>query len=382
MRTVSEAAVTLTVGMTTITTSNRPVVFRSADPILGVRDRAVSGVPPVTLGFERTMEWAVAGKPLKKQVRLVARNYSDRARTIALRTPPGGSGVRLDSLPRAVTLNPHDSRELSITLRGTPAQMRYELPLAGVAGAEQFTSGFRTAQYTYLAPMHFFRKSNLYVQGVSVELPPRLAVAYVRGAGDDIDVALKQLGVPVYTFNAEGLLRFGLDGISTLVFGPDAFRVDPNLAGMTDRFSEFMKKGGTIVMLDNPAAMSLPGVIPYPLALTTPYPDQVTLPSALVTPVATSRLLSRPNRITATDWKEWVGDRATSIPSVVDPHYERVIEMHDPDEPANRNTLLVANVGRGKFIYTSITFASQVTNGVPGAMRLFINLLSAGLGVE
>ena len=379
MRTVSEAVVTLTVGMTTITSSTRPIAFRSADPMLGVRDRAVSGVPPITLGFERTMEWAVAGKPLKKQVRLIARSFSDRARTFALRTPPGGSAVRLDSLPRAVTLNPHEARELSITLKGTPAQMRYELPLAGMTGAEQFTSGFRSAQYTYLTPIHFFRKSNLYVQGVNVDIPPRLTVAYVRGAGDDIDIALKQLGIPTYSFNAEGLLRFGLEGISTLVFGPDAFRVDPNLAGMSDRFAEFMRKGGTIVMLTNPAALSLPGVVPYPLAVTAPYPDQVSLPNAPVAPIAKSRLMTWPNSITAADWTEWVGDRATSIPSVVDPRYEHVLEMHDPGEPPNRNALLVAAVGNGRFIYSSITFPQQVTNGVPGAMRLFINLLSAGL---
>jgi LmbE family N-acetylglucosaminyl deacetylase len=379
MRTVTDAVVTLTVGTTTITSSTRPVAFRSADPILGVRDRPVSGVLPVTLGFERTMEWAVAGKPLKKQVRMIARSYSERARTFALRTGPASGGVRLDSLPRAITLNPNDARELFVTLRGTPTQMRYELPLVGVAGSEQFTSGFRTAQYTYLPPLHFFRKSTLSVQGVAVDIPPRLAVAYVRGAGDDLDIALKQLGVPTYSFNAEGLLRFGLDGISTLVFGPEAFRVDPNLAGMSDRFEVFMRKGGTIVMLGNPAALPLPGIVPYPLAIAAPYPDQVTTPTAPVTAIGGSRLLAWPNRITAADWKEWVGDRATSIPSVVDPRYEHMVMMHDPGEPDNRSALLAAPVGKGHFIYSSITFPQQIANGVPGAMRLFINLLSAGI---
>ncbi len=383
MRTVSDAVVTITVGMTTISASIRPVVYKSADPILGVRDRAISGVPPVTLGFERTMEWAQAGKPLRKQVRLIARSYSDRARTFALRAPLAGGAVRLDSLPQAITLNPHDVRELSITIRGKPEQMRYELGIAGVTPTGKFTSGFRTAQYPYLAPLHFFRKSTLYIQGVNVEIPKRLTVAYVRGVGDDIDNALKQLGIPAYTFNAEGLLRFGLEGISTLVFGPEAFRVDPNLAGMSDRFSEFVRMGGTIVMLGNPDALSLPGIVPYPLALALPYPDQVTMSTAPVTPISgRDRLLSWPNRIVALDWSEWIGDRATNIPSTVDPRYARVLEVHDPDEPPNRNALLVATVGKGRFIYSSMTFGSQIANGVPGAMRLFINLLCAGLPIE
>ena len=380
MRTVSDAIVTLTVGMTTTSASVRPVVYRSADPLLGVRDRAVSGVPPVTLGFERTIEWAQAGKPVKKDVRVIARSYSDRSRTFALSAGKNDGPMRLDRLPPAVTLNPHDARELSIGLRGTPQQLRYEIGLSGTSPGEKFTSGFRTAQYTYLAPLHFFRKSTLYLQGVSTIIPPRLSVAYVRGVGDDIDIALKQLGVPVFTFNAEGLLRFGLDGVSTLVFGPDAFRVDPGLAGMGDRFAEFVRKGGTIVMLSNPGALALPGIVPFPLAIAAPFPDQVTMSSAPVAPVDTRhRLLNWPNRITAPDWSEWVADRATSIPSTVDGRYGRVVEMHDPDQPANRNTILVASVGKGTFIYSSITFAQQVTNGVPGAMRVLINLLSAGL---
>ncbi len=383
MRTVSDAVVMLTIGMTTISASNRPIVFKTADPVLGVRDRAVSGVPPVTLGFERTIEWALADKPMKKQVRLIARSYSDRARSFSIRATTPASFVHFDSLPPAITLNPHDAREMSIALRGIPKQVRYELGLAGVAPGERFASAFRTAQYSYLPPLHFFRKSTLYVQGVSVDIPSRLAVAYVRGAGDEIDVALKQLGIPVYTFNAEGLLRFGLDGISTLVFGPDAFRVDPNLAGMSARFSEFVRKGGTIVMLSNPNVMATREILPFPLALATPYPDQVAMSNAPVAPIdPRGRLVSWPNRITGPDWSEWVGDRATLIPSVVDAHYERILEMHDPDEPVNRNALLVATVGKGKFIYTSITFPQQIANGVPGAMRLFINLLSAGLPVQ
>ena len=383
MRTVSDAVVTLTIGMTTISANARPVVYRSADPLLGVRDRAVSGVPPVTLGFERTMEWAQAGKPLRKDVRLIARSYSDRSRTFALSAGRSDGAMRFENLPHAVTLNPHDARELSIALRGTPQQLRYELGLSGATSSEKFTSGFRTAQYTYLPPLHFFRKSTLYVQGVNTVIPPRLAVAYVRGVGDDIDIALRQLGVPVFTFNAEGLLRFGLEGVSTLVFGPDAFRVDPGLAGMSDRFSEFMRSGGTVVMLSNPGALSLPGIVPYPLAITAPFPDQVTMSTAPVTPIdARHRLLTWPNRITAGDWSDWVADRATAIPSTADGRYGHVLEMHDPDEPANRNALLATKVGKGTFIYTSITFAQQVTNGVPGAMRLFVNLLSAGLAVE
>jgi hypothetical protein len=93
----------------------------------------------------------------------------------------------------------------------------------------------------------------------------------------------------------------------------------------------------------------------------------------------TQRLLTWPNRITSKDWDGWVTGRAESLPTTVDPHYQRLIETHDPDQPANSNAILVAHLGKGTLIYTALTFDQQLAGGIPGALRVFVNLLSAGL---
>ncbi|MES2179154.1 MAG: PIG-L family deacetylase [Gemmatimonadota bacterium] len=382
LRRLSDVTVTLTYGTTTLTTTVGNVVYKTADPVLGVRDRALSGVPAVTLGFERGLEWAQAGKPLKRPLRVTLRSFSDKPQTLTLKSPMPAA-VKLDSFPPAITLAPREAREISLLARGAPEPSGYILTLIGVGARDTLEVGFKTAQYSYLAPIHLFREAGVKIQAVDIDIPSRLSVAYIRGAGDDGDLALKQLGVPVYALNTEGLIRFDLDGLSTVAIGPDAFRADRALYTQMSRLNEFVRKGGTLVVMGNPDAVTQPGVLPFPVSFAQPFVEQVVREDAQVVPLdARARLLAWPNVIAGPDWSSWVGPRATTVPSVADPRYAQLVESHDPDQKENRNSILVATVGKGRVIYTSLTLTQQIANAVPGAMRIFVNLLSAGLPVE
>jgi hypothetical protein len=95
-----------------------------------------------------------------------------------------------------------------------------------------------------------------------------------------------------------------------------------------------------------------------------------------------SRLLTWPNRIGPADWTEWVQERALYMPTTIDSRYRTPLAMNDPAEPENRGALLDATLGRGRYIYTTLSFFRQSPGGVPGAMRLFVNLLSAGIPAQ
>ena len=380
IRRLSDVTATVTIGMTTVTSSIGPVVVRIADPVLGVRDRAMSGVPPVTLVFERALEWAQAGKPQQKQVRVTLRSFSDKPQQLALKAVAPTGIVRMDSLPASILLAPREAREVTIPLRGTPGAMRYDLGLIGVTRTDTFEVGFRTAQYSYLPPLHLFRGSTVSLLAVDIEIPSRLSVAYIRGAGDDADVALKGLGIPTYVLNTEGLIRADLEGLSTVVIGPDAFRVDRGLSLQMPRLTAFARKGGTVVILANPDAVAQPGIVPFPVSFARPVAEQVTSEDAPVVAVdPTARVLNWPNVIRGPDWTGWVSARAPSVPTTIDTRYALAIEVHDPAQKENRNGILVASVGKGRMVYTSLSLTQQISNAVPGAMRLFVNLLSAGL---
>jgi hypothetical protein len=88
-------------------------------------------------------------------------------------------------------------------------------------------------------------------------------------------------------------------------------------------------------------------------------------------------VLSTPNRITNADFNDWYQERSTYMPTTADPHYQRLLEMHDPGEPPNENAVLVAPVGRGAFVYVTLALFRQLPSGVPGAARIFLNLIAA-----
>ncbi|MDH5235266.1 MAG: LmbE family protein, partial [Gemmatimonadota bacterium] len=125
--------------------------------------------------------------------------------------------------------------------------------------------------------------------------------------------------------------------------------------------------------------MAGPGMMPYPVTFGRPA-ARVTIEEAPIQVLdPRARILTWPNRITMADWEGWVQERGLYMPGEIDPRYGTPLEMHDPDEPENRGAILTATVGRGRYVYTSLSLFRQVPGGVPGGVRLLVNLLSAGL---
>ena len=142
---------------------------------------------------------------------------------------------------------------------------------------------------------------------------------------------------------------------------------------------ERTRRGGTVVVQYGQYEMTQPGIMPYPITISRPH-DRVThedAPVTLLDPAA--RVLSSPNRITDANFAGWVQERSLYMPRTFDDRYRAPLSMNDPGEAANRGAVLVAPVGSGMYIYTTLALFRQLPAGVPGAARLFVNLLSAGI---
>jgi len=233
--------------------------------------------------------------------------------------------------------------------------------------------------HPHIPPTNHYHSSALYLQAVDINVPAKVMTAYVPGVHDDVDAMLRQLEVPGVSVEASDLLRVDLSKFTTLVIGPRAFEVNPELMGQKERMLDFVRNGGTMVVLGAQYATTQSSVLPYPVVLSRPTPEHVTSPDARVSVLdPKARLLTWPNAIHEPDWQDWVSERALFVPTAVDSHYSHLIETHDPGEKENANSLLVTHLGKGTFIYSSLTFASQMQGGIQGAARLLVNLLSAG----
>ena len=374
----SELTATLRIAGSTFTSTVGPVIYRSSDAVLGEQNRPVGGVPPLSLTFDGALEWIPTGKPIDRRVRLTIKSYAASPRTMRFETL-APAGIRVDSLPPSLTLAAGDEKEIFLRLRGQLKAGRYQFGVVAVTPEGRYGEGFRTIEYAHIRPIRLYRSSAIYLQAVDIAVPAALSVAYVQGVGDASATYLRQLDIPVTMVQAAELPLLDLSRFSTVVVGPRAYEAHRELEVYNARLLDFAKKGGTVVVQYGQTEMTRPGVLPYPITLARPA-RRVTEEDAPVTVVdPKSSLLSSPNKIADSDWARWVQERAVYMPSTIDPHWATPLEMHDPGEPPNNGALLVAPLGKGMYVYTTLALFRQLPAGVPGGPRIFVNLLSAGL---
>lgn len=377
-RRISDVRVSLRIAGATTSIQAGEIMHRFADPVLGEQRHPSGGVPPLTLELDRGLEWVRANTPIDRRIRLTVRSHTDRARRLALRflSP---IGVTVSGTPDTLVLAPGEVKELFVRLRGTLMPGRHEFGVGATSEGALYAEGFRDVLYPHIRPIRLYRSSALYLQAVAVTVPRTLAVAYVTGVSDAIAPALRGIEVPTTVLTADELPLVDLTRYTTVVIGPRAYEANPELATQNPRLMDWVRTGGTLVVQYGQFEMARPGMMPYPVGFTRPA-ARVTIEDAPVQVLdATNRVLSWPNRMVSDDWREWVQERALYMPTTIDPRYRTPLVMHDPGEPDNNGAILETTLGKGRYVYTTLSLFRQVPAGVPGSMRLLVNLLSAGI---
>jgi len=208
------------------------------------------------------------------------------------------------------------------------------------------------------------------------------AVGYLPGAGDDTVSSLQQLGYTVMTLTGADLTPEKLRGLDAVVIGVRAFNERTDLAANLPELFSYIENGGTVIVQYNrPTGLRTQRLGPYPLSIAGNAPQwRVTDETVPVTFLAPEHAaLTTPNKIVPADFDGWVQERGAYFPSSWDAeHYIPLLAMSDPGEAPLKSSVLVAQHGKGYFVYTGLAFFRQLPAGVPGAYRLFANLLSLG----
>ena len=203
-------------------------------------------------------------------------------------------------------------------------------------------------------------------------------VGYLPGAGDGVAAALTEMGCVVTQLSGADLAEDKLKGFDTVVTGIRAFNVRGDLSDQTsEALATFAKQGGTVVVQYNrPDGLKTTQLLPYPLKLSTLRITDEYSPMTVLAPDHPA--LNKPNRITLADFEGWAQERGTYFASEWDAHFTPLLASEDAGEQPLQGGLLVAPYGKGFVVYTGLTFFRQLPAGVPGAYRLFANLVSLG----
>jgi hypothetical protein len=383
---------TLPIGGADVRVITTPLVHRAPGIVRGDTRHPLTGVPPISVLGERVAEYERAGLPIDRLFRVEISSAHLKVDTAMVSvTPPVGLSV--DSVTRIVVLPPFGSATMFFRLRGSLAPGEdsavVEARLAAPAPTAKMPNGVTPFQagsyqigiirrdYPHIPSQLFVRAATDRIVSVSLRVPPNLHVAYVRGA-DDMQLPLGQLQIKVQAFEPSLLSAIDLSGFSTVLIGSGAFE-NSALASVVPALRTFMRKGGTVVVMPGGADLASSGLLPYPIAFDS-FPARLADPSGQVRVIdAKSPILTWPNSITSADFEHWSTERARGVPVGFDGRYRTVLSMGDPGEAATAATILSAPVGKGLLIYTSLSLDTQLAAVNPGAARLIVNLLAAGL---
>lgn len=353
-----------------------PVERVFADPVRGEVRRELAVVPPVAVTLERNVAYTPADAALDRVLRVHLSSAATAAREVrvTLRLP---AGLGAEPAAHTLTLEPGETRTAEFRLRGRLRAGAHEIAAVAESGGERFARGYVTVDYEHIRPQRLYRDATLRLQAVDVRLPAGAHVAYVPGVGDPVAPTLEQLGIPLSVLEPERLRDADLSRFSAVVIGPRAYGAHAELVAHNARLLDYVRAGGTLVVQYGQYEMTRPGIMPFPITIRRPH-TRVTDPAAPVRILHPDHpLLTTPNRITEADFAGWVQERALYMPATFDAAYTPLLAMSDPGEEPNEGALLVARYGRGSYVYTSLAFFRQLPAGVPGAARLFVNLLAA-----
>ena len=306
-----------------------------------------------------------------------------RVRSNVKVSPPGD--VRLDlpsgwqSSPQSAPFSAHkEGDEQTLTFTVTPqnlAATSYSItPVAEYQG-HRYAQGYDTVGYPGLRPYNYYQPGPYKLVGVDVKLAPGLKVGYVMGTGDEVPQALESMGVAVHLLQAADINDGNLSAYDVIVLGIRAYAARPELAASNGRLLDYVKKGGVLIVQYNTREYDH-NYGPYPLSLTGD-PEKVVDehdPVQLLEP--TNPLLSWPNKITSADFQGWVEERGHSFMHSWDSHYQALTETKDPGQDEQKGGLLYTRYGKGAYVYIAYALYRQLPEGVPGAYRIFANLLS------
>ncbi|MFN7988375.1 MAG: PIG-L family deacetylase [Thermoanaerobaculia bacterium] len=380
-----------------------PVLFRRTDPVKGEEIRPFVVEPPVTLELGEdvcvlpddrpravrvTVRAAQAptsqGGPPPLTPAIVAAATGEGAKEGAAPASRAEGTVRL-SLPAGWRVEP-SSRPFSLPA-GAAESFEFSVHPPAIPGvatlAAEATVGGTTwslsrerIEYPHLPPLVLFPRAE--ARAVHVDLARTgLRVGYVSGPGDVVPGVLRQMGFAVTLLSADDLLRGDLGHFDSVVLGIRAANTRPELKEALPRLFAWVEKGGTLVLqYDTSFELVTEQLGPYPMKLGR---ERVTVEEAPVTFLAPSDpLLAAPNRIGPADFEGWVQERGLYFASTWDDRYVPLLGMADPGEKETKGSLLVARYGKGTYVYTGLSFFRQLPAGVPGAIRLFANLVSGG----
>lgn len=294
--------------------------------------------------------------------------------TVSLQLPNGWTSTPKEG--QFTTNRDGDEQNIEFTVTPSDVQAKpYRITAAAMYRGKTYRSGSISVGYPGLRPYPYFRDASYRATGVNVQIAPSLKIGYIAGTGDNVPRSLMDIGVSATFLSPQDVATGNLSAFNAIVLGVRAYAVRPELKTYNSCLLDYVKQGGTlIVQYQTPEFDHDYGPYPYHLGGNPEKVIDETSKVVLLDPK--NPALNWPNKITEHDFDGWVEERGHDFMHDWDPHYTALTETNDPGQAPQRGGLLVARYGKGFYVYAAYAFYRELPEGVPGAFRMFANLLS------
>lgn len=353
--------------------------IKFVDPTLGQSERPLAVGPPISVLLTSPVVVAPVGGAGKSQIGVSVRSNVQNTvhAKLKLETP---QGWQVEPAEIAVDLD-HDGDVNNYNFQITPQNLHegsYRVTARAEYNGKQYAEGFKVITRPDLDSYYAYRPAIENVQAVDVKLPPQLRVGYIMGTGDEIPSVLQSVGLNTSIITSQELASGDLSRYGTIIVGIRAYDTRTDVREHNRRLLDYVNNGGTLIVQYNQSIglFNEGHYTPYPATEANVRVSVEEQPVEILAPE--ERVFNWPNKITPKDFDGWVQERGLYFMSQWDAQFKPLLVCNDPGEPPQKGGLLLAHYGKGIYIFSAYGFSRQLPAGVPGAIRLFVNLVSAG----
>ncbi len=359
----------------------RSISFKWTDPVEGERYRPVKIIPRLMINPEISVLMFPDAQP--REMRVVLKAGEANVTGTLHPEPPEHWTAHPSAIPFKLVKK---GEEIEVSFQIEPpksvkAPVRSDsgtLRILAEVGGQKLSRGYREMAHSHIPIQTLLPESTVKVVRFDLQ-KGKINVGYIPGPGDEVPAALSQVGYRVAIVGDETLRSQPLNGFDAIVVGVRAYNTNERMPFYHQKLMSYVAEGGTLVVqysTSNRLSKLPPEIGPYPFEISS---ERVTDENAPVLfEIPNHPVLKTPNQVDAADFEGWVQERGLYFAGKWNERYDAVFSMHDPGEPPRKGSVLAVKYGKGAFIYTGLAFFRQLPAGVPGAYRLFANLIAYG----
>ena len=351
----------------------RNLIYKYNDPVKGEVYQPFDVLPEVSASISEKV--IIFANDESKQIPVIVRANRDNLEGTIMVPAPKGWTIT-PNIQEYSILKKGDEVTLLFTLTPPKEQSEGNLKILMKVGDIYYNEELFTIDYNHIPLQQVLLEATAKVVHISLQKKGE-NIGYIKGAGDAIPESLKQIGYQVTTINPSEITSEKLNQFDAIVVGIRAYNTVPELAFKQTQLNKYVENGGTLILQYNTShSLVSNDIAPYLLELSK---NRVTDEFSEVKLLAPNHpVLNSPNKITEADFNGWVQERGLYFPNKWSKEFTPILGMHDKNSKQTKGSLLVAQYGKGYYIYTGLSFFRELPAGVSGAYRLFANLLSIG----